>query len=111
MLLIISKTGKPLSPEDAAICVNGYDEWMTEMGERHVTARRLDLESGVLINKNKEMVTDGPFAESKELVAGMVIVTASNMEEATDIAHSCPLIDYFDLMVKSVHVNQATGVS
>jgi hypothetical protein len=35
-------------------------------------------------------VTDGPFTESKELVAGFYLIEAENMEEATKIASRFP---------------------
>ena len=39
------------------------------------------------------MVTDGPFAESKELVGGYFIVTAKDMDEVQEIAQDFPDYD------------------
>ncbi|MDP0500598.1 MAG: YciI family protein [Verrucomicrobiota bacterium JB022] len=39
-------------------------------------------------------VVDGPFAESKEAVAGFVILNISTMEESVEIASSAPHLDY-----------------
>ena len=103
MLLIVSKTGQALNPTDEQTCMTEYGKWKEELGSTHVTARRLELDPGVLVNKNKEIVTDGPFVESKELIAGVVLVNAETLEEAQKIAYSCPLIDYFDLFIKQVH--------
>jgi len=103
MILIVAEDERGLSPEDAETCITEYGKWAEKLGETHVTARRLKLDSGVLINKNKELITDGPFAESKELIAGIVLVNANSLDQATDIAHSCPLIEFFNLFVKEVH--------
>ena len=36
------------------------------------------------------MVTDGPFAESKEAIAGFFVVQAESLDEAVEIAKACP---------------------
>lgn len=37
-----------------------------------------------------EGVQDGPFAESKELIGGYMIVQADSLEEAIEVARECP---------------------
>lgn len=37
-----------------------------------------------------ERVTDGPYAEAKEVVGGYVLITAADLDEATGIARQCP---------------------
>lgn len=44
----------------------------------------------VRVRKGKPSVTDGPFAESKELVAGFYLIEARDMKEATRIASEIP---------------------
>lgn len=39
------------------------------------------------------VVSDGPFAESKELIAGYVLVEAANLDEAARLAEKCPVRD------------------
>jgi hypothetical protein len=39
----------------------------------------------------KPVVTDGPYAESKEVLCGFLFVEAATFEEAVDIAHHCPM--------------------
>lgn len=36
--------------------------------------------------------TDGPFAEAKEIVAGYMIITASDFNSAARIAQGCPIL-------------------
>jgi hypothetical protein len=45
---------------------------------------------GKTVKGKKPVVTDGPFAESKEVVGGFFIIKASSIEEATEIAKDCP---------------------
>jgi hypothetical protein len=40
------------------------------------------------------VVTDGPFAESKEAVAGFFVVQAGSLDAAAEIARGCPGLEY-----------------
>jgi hypothetical protein len=44
----------------------------------------------VRIRKNSTTVVDGPFTETKELLAGFNLIEAENMEEAVRIAQQFP---------------------
>lgn len=44
----------------------------------------------VEFSQGKVTVTDGPFAESKELIAGFWIIQVTSMEEAIEWAKRCP---------------------
>lgn len=44
----------------------------------------------ITIKGNERLVTDGPFAETKELVAGFWIWQCGSLEEAIDWAKRCP---------------------
>jgi len=37
-------------------------------------------------------VTDGPYAELKEIVGGYIIVKAANLDEAVKLANGCPTL-------------------
>jgi hypothetical protein len=39
-------------------------------------------------------VTDGPFAESKEVIGGFFIVNAKNLDDAVNIARDCPDFEF-----------------
>lgn len=42
--------------------------------------------------RKDEVLSDGPFIESKEGISGYTIITAENLEQATGIAQTCPLV-------------------
>src|SRR6185503_12784414 len=50
--------------------------------------------SGKTIRGRDRLVTDGPYAESKDLVSGTVIVEAASLEEATELARDCPIFEH-----------------
>jgi hypothetical protein len=41
----------------------------------------------------KPKVTDGPFAEAKDIVLGFMLVEARDLAEATELARGCPMLD------------------
>lgn len=54
--------------------------------------QRLAPEGKVL--KRGGVITDGPFAEIREILGGFIVVKAEDLDEATTLAHGCPVLDY-----------------
>ena len=46
--------------------------------------------TSVRVRDGKEMVTDGPFAETHEQLGGYFLIEAANLDEATSIAAKIP---------------------
>ncbi len=44
--------------------------------------------------KPSGVITDGPFVEIRERLAGFFVVKADSLEEATTLAHGCPVLDF-----------------
>ena len=38
-------------------------------------------------------MTDGPYAEAKDLVLGFIIVEARDLAEAAELSKGCPMLD------------------
>jgi len=38
-------------------------------------------------------VTDGPFAEAKDLVGGFSLVEATSIDQAVELSRGCPVLD------------------
>lgn len=49
--------------------------------------------TGKTIRGRDRVVTDGPYAESKDLVSGTLIVEAASLQEATELARDCPIFE------------------
>ena len=45
----------------------------------------------VRVRNGRTVVTDGPFAETKEIIAGFYVVEAADLTEATEIAARLPV--------------------
>jgi len=54
----------------------------------------LQLGGSVISGKQGERVTDGPYAEAKEAVAGYLFLTVKDFAEAQAIARQCPSLPH-----------------
>lgn len=69
-----------------------WDNWFAGLVAqgRFIPGKRLAPQGKVL--KAGGVITDGPFVEIKEQLAGFICVTAESLEEATTLAHGCPIL-------------------
>jgi hypothetical protein len=80
----------PDSPEDSEC--QAYAESVAESG-RMLAAEALQPVSSattVRLRAGKVSITDGPFAETKEQLAGFYLLDANNLDEALEIAAGIP---------------------
>ena len=47
---------------------------------------------GKVVKGRAKSVTDGPFAEGKEIVGGYLIVEAGSLDAATELSKGCPIL-------------------
>jgi len=99
LLLLRGKKELDYSPEQLQKRLEEYRQWVSTIEEHYVSDNRLER-SGVHIPQKGVVKTDGPFLESKEIIAGFIIIQANNMEEASEIADSSPLLKYFEIYVR-----------
>jgi hypothetical protein len=79
--------------------IKEYGAWAAKLrGEgRLVGGEKLADDSGRVLRdrQGKETVTDGPYAESKEVVGGFFVIAAKDYDEACTIARGCPHLKYY----------------
>lgn len=87
----LAETPVHLSPEAQQAHMQKWFDWVQKLTDekRYVGGEAL-LPGGKTITGPKKVVTDGPFAESKEVVGGYFVVLAKSLDEAVDIAKQCP---------------------
>jgi hypothetical protein len=83
-----------LSPEDTQNTMKQFHSWFERMSDqgKMKSGHQLGPEGKVIFGRKG--VTDGPFAESKEGVAGYWFIQAATLEEAVEIAKGDPLLDF-----------------
>jgi hypothetical protein len=82
------------SPEDEAVDLE-IDAWVSEMKSRGVKLDggrlRPSAESLTLrIRGGERLLTDGPFAETKEQIAGFDVLECDSLEQAIEVALQHP---------------------
>jgi hypothetical protein len=76
-----------LSPEEMQNHMQKWFKWIEELRAKNIYVGGEALTpTGKTISGKKALVTDGPYAESKELVGGYFVVKATSLDEAIDIA-------------------------
>jgi len=87
---------KGLSPEEMQQVVDKWMSWFNGLKEegRAVAGNPLEPEGKIVTVKNGRVVSDGPFAESKETIGGYFLLKVSGMDEAVEIAKNCPGLPY-----------------
>jgi hypothetical protein len=49
---------------------------------------------GKAVRGHERLVTDGPYAESKDLVTGAMIIEAGSLDDAVEVARGCPTYEF-----------------
>jgi hypothetical protein len=103
---IITKDAQP-SPEQLQVYMKQYHDWVGGIAAQNkfVGGKGLSTEGRVL--KPHKVITDGPFAEIKESIAGYIIIRAKDFDEAVRLSKGCPMLNGEG---NSVEVRKITGV-
>lgn len=81
---------QPPSPEDMQQILQAWHAWFAELGDRLVDGGDWLLPHGATV-RDRDVISDGPFIEGKEMVGGYSIVRADSVEEAAKLAKNCPV--------------------
>jgi hypothetical protein len=87
MMLIYSREGEDATPEQRAAVYAGHLAVMEDARRKGVFRGADPLEGSasattVRVKDGQVMITDGPFAETKEQLAGYYILDCENLDEA-----------------------------
>jgi len=93
---------KHLSPDELKKVVIDWYAWFQQLAAEGKCLGGLPLlNSGKLVSGKKgRAVADGPFAESKETIAGYFHLRVANEAEAIEIAQQCPGLEYAGCVVE-----------
>jgi len=87
---------KGLSAEEMQKIASQWMAWFERLtAQGKVTAGApLEKEGKMVSGKNGRVVSDGPFAESKEAIGGYFLLKVNTFDEAVAIAQQCPGLPY-----------------
>ena len=83
------------SPEEMQKTYQKWTAWFNELTKKGALkniGHPLEDEGSVVTGKSK-LVSDGPFAEAKDVVGGFSIVAAESLAAAAELAKGCPILE------------------
>jgi hypothetical protein len=95
LLIALEEDARPPSGADTTTMDEEYAEWMKTMAERGILQGgerlRPSTDATTVRVRNAEVLaTDGPFAETKEQLAGYFLVECKDLDEAIEVASKIP---------------------
>jgi hypothetical protein len=83
------------TPEESEAIMAKWMAWfkdLTASGNLKDGGQPLEAEGKVVKDKGRT-VTDGPFAESKDVVGGYTLIEADSLARAAELAKGCPILE------------------
>jgi hypothetical protein len=104
MLVCVDPAGEPYDPVQ-----DNVEEWVSTndkngtriMGNRLEHVRRAKT---VRVRKGQLLVTDGPFAETREWIGGFDLLDCASLDEAIEIASKHPMARFGAIEVRPLRV-------
>ncbi|MEO5997395.1 MAG: YciI family protein [Chitinophagaceae bacterium] len=103
---ILTKEAQP-SPEQLQGYMKQYQDWVGGIAAQNKFVGGTGLSTEGKVLKTNNIITDGPFAEIKESIAGFITIKAKDFEEAVSFAKDCPILHGEG---NSVEVRKIVGV-
>ena len=84
--------GPDPTPEEMQQIFGRWRDWLKGLKDQGhlVTVEKLQEGGQVLRGPTGSSITDGPFAEAKEIVGGLAVVLAETLAQASALARGCP---------------------
>ena len=104
MLLIYTDTD--MGEEEGADMQQWHDytDWLGQRGwsEGGDGLQDVDEATTVRVRDGERLVTDGPFAETKEALGGYYLLDVDNLDDAIEAAGVCPAAPYGTIELRPV---------
>jgi len=96
VFLYRSPPSPALSPQQMEDRMGRWNHWFRDLEKRGALANLghpLQHAGGGVVRDKAGTISDGPFAETKDIVIGFSVVTARSFDEAVSFATACPVFD------------------
>ncbi len=95
MLIFRGPEARPDSPEQMQQHMKKWMTWFEGLTKAGVyKGQGAPLEpGGKVIRGARKAISDGPYAEAKDLVGGYAIVEAKDLDAAVEVARGCPTFE------------------
>jgi hypothetical protein len=85
----------PTSPEQMQQTLEKWVAWFKDLGAKGNLKEPGHplVQSGKVVSGQQKTVTDGPFAEAKDVVGGYSVIEAADVNQAAELAKGCPILE------------------
>ena len=106
-LLICFDENAVVNPEEALARLAAYEAFAERMAARGVLREGVRLQptttaTSVRVRDGDVMTADGPFAETKEQIAGFYVIDCKDLDEAIEVAAEIPAAGHGTIEVRPV---------
>jgi hypothetical protein len=110
MMLVCADEATELSPEEEAQMGPATDAWVEEMDRRGIRLegdrlRPVSDATTVSVRGGEVLIADGPFAETKEQIAGYDLLECADLDEAIEVASKHPVARFGKIEVRPFWVD------
>jgi hypothetical protein len=83
------------SPEQRQQQLQKWVAWFKDLGAAgHLKNPGHPLErAGMVVAGNSKTITDGPYAETKDVVGGFSLIEARDLAQAVELSKGCPILE------------------
>ena len=84
------------SPQKMQVRLEKWTAWFKDLeAKNHIKNPGHPLAiSGAVVKDKRGTVTDGPYAESKDIIGGYSLIEARDLAQATQLASGCPILEH-----------------
>jgi hypothetical protein len=97
---------KNSSPEELQVIIQKYYSWKQRMRQTGILlgGEKLQDRTGRVIRRTADVtsVIDGPYAETKEVLAGFFQIQTKDYDAAVDAAKDCPHLQYGAIEIRQI---------
>ena len=110
--MLLLRDNKPeflkLSPDEIQRIIQKYIAWGDSLRRRGLLVGNNKLTDGAARVMRREggriRVTDGPYAEAKEVLGGYYTIRADSYEQAIEHCQDCPHLEFGSIEIREVEV-------
>ncbi|MGZ3763897.1 MAG: YciI family protein [Mucilaginibacter sp.] len=91
------------SPDELQSRMAIWEAWIDDIIDKNILVSRGNrLGSGGRVIRNGAVVTNGPYAEIKEILGGYIIIRANSIDEAAEITKGAPIVGEGTIEVRDI---------
>ena len=92
-----------ISAEEIQEIIERYGAWSARLGAKG--QKLVDGAGRVVVRKDGGVsITDGPYAESREIIGGYFVVEAPDYDAAAKLAEDCPHLDFGSIEIREIEL-------